>query len=178
MLVVLDANVLVPILACDLILTAAEAALIRPVWSTTILNEVRRTLITVHPTVDRARLEHRVQLMASAFPDAMIEGWEHQAESLPVNPKDRHVLAVAKAAGAERIVTNDSKLRAQLARADEIRGVSLDEFVINCQVDDPEGWHAVIDTLVAKRRNPPVDREQLLTALAVHVPGFGARNRL
>lgn len=172
MLVVLDADVLVPILTCDLLLTAAEAGLIQPIWSATILDEVRRNLIAIHPEIEPARLERRVQLMVDAFPDALVEGWEQQTESVPVNPKDRHVLGVAKLARAERIVTNDSKLRTQLERADEIPGISLDEFAINGLAEDPEGWRTVVATLVTKRRNPPIDRDQFLTALAIHVPGF------
>lgn len=87
MLVVLDADVLVPILTCDLLLTAAEAGLIQPIWSATILDEVRRNLIAIHPEIEPARLERRVQLMVDAFPDALVEGWEQQTESVPAATK-------------------------------------------------------------------------------------------
>ena len=42
---VLDTDVLVPILSCDLLLSAFDADLYRPVTTTTILDELERNLI-------------------------------------------------------------------------------------------------------------------------------------
>lgn len=73
---VLDANVLVPILSCDLLLTAARHELFQPIWSPTILEEVTRTIIGINPDLDPARLRARSAAMAAAFPAASLTEWE------------------------------------------------------------------------------------------------------
>ncbi len=46
---VIDANLLVPIVACDFLLTAFDHQLFEPIVSTTVLDEVERT--TTSPTL-------------------------------------------------------------------------------------------------------------------------------
>lgn len=46
---VLDANVLVPIVACDFLLTAFDLHIFEPIVSATVLHEVERTLIASRP---------------------------------------------------------------------------------------------------------------------------------
>lgn len=68
----LDANVLVPIELCDVILSAAfDERLFRPVWSDAILDEVERTLVRLRPDLDPARLRRRVLRMRERFPEAV-----------------------------------------------------------------------------------------------------------
>ncbi len=62
---VLDANVLVPILSCDLLLTAARHELFQPIWSPTILDEVTRNIIAINPDLDPERLKARIAAMYS-----------------------------------------------------------------------------------------------------------------
>lgn len=99
---VLDACVLVPGVLADTLLRCAEKELYRPVWSATILDEVRRNLPR---SVDSAAAERRIAAMRRHFPEAMVSGHEHLIDQMDNHPKDRHVLAAAVAADAEIVVT-------------------------------------------------------------------------
>ncbi|MGC4805089.1 PIN domain-containing protein [Micromonospora sp. DT233] len=99
---VLDACVLVPSVLADTLLRCAEQDLYRPVWSETILDEVRRNL---PPSVRGAKAERRIDVMRENFPEALASGYERLINQMSNDPKDRHVLAAAVAADAEAIVT-------------------------------------------------------------------------
>ncbi|HUX85498.1 MAG TPA: PIN domain-containing protein [Chloroflexota bacterium] len=103
---VLDANVLMSAPIRDALLRAAEAALYRPVWSATILDEVRRNIIE-HRRVDPAQAEYLIDRLKAAFPEAEIFDYESLGASLTNDPKDRHVLAAAVTARAHVIVTSN-----------------------------------------------------------------------
>jgi hypothetical protein len=47
--------------------------------------------------------------MTSAFPEAMVTGYEDLASSMANDPKDRHLLAAAVKCGAHAIVTDNVK---------------------------------------------------------------------
>jgi len=59
----IDANLLVPIVACDFLLTAFDYGVFEPIVSTTVLDEVERTLIDDFPHVDPNGLRRRVAHM-------------------------------------------------------------------------------------------------------------------
>src|SRR5438445_2205186 len=90
--VVLDANVLFPLTLRDTLLRAAEAGVFQLYWSDAILAEVRRNLVRTDMASDEqaARL---VSVMSAAFPEALITGHESLIDSMPNDPKDRHVVA-------------------------------------------------------------------------------------
>jgi len=66
---VIDANRLVPIVACDFLLTAFEYGVFEPIVSATVLDEVERTLIDDFPHVDPDGLRRRVSHMRAALAD-------------------------------------------------------------------------------------------------------------
>lgn len=112
---VIDANLLVPIVACDFLLTAFDYGVFEPIVSTTVLDEVERTLIADFAHVDPDALRRRVTHMRAALADQIVgpEGFEG---SVPmINVKDRHVVAAALAAGATWVVTDDGTLRSEIA---------------------------------------------------------------
>jgi predicted nucleic acid-binding protein len=105
--VVLDANVLNSIELTDLFLTSATRRLVRVHWSNTILDEVRRNLALRHDlNVDA--IHDRIDRMNLALRDAL-QGLPHEdlVQSMPVNSKDRHVLALAVHVQADCIATFD-----------------------------------------------------------------------
>ena len=112
---VLDANVLVPIVACDFFLTAFEHHLFEPIVSSTVLDEVERTLIEDFPQLDPGALRRRVEHMRAALDDQTVD--TQVVEGLPdmINAKDRHVIAAALVAQATIVVTNDNALRSEIA---------------------------------------------------------------
>ncbi|MDP9387169.1 MAG: hypothetical protein M3Q48_04395 [Actinomycetota bacterium] len=81
----LDANVLVPIVACDFLLAAFDHGLFEPVVSATVLGEVERTLLEDFRHIDPDGLRRRVAYMRVALADQVIDTTEAPQA---VNPKD------------------------------------------------------------------------------------------
>ena len=176
---VLDADVLVPLLTCDLLLTAFELELYLPVVTTKILAEVERSLIVDFPRIDSSVLLHRARLMAAAlefntYPDVE----DHRDRVATVNAKDRHVASAAARLKATVVVTNDRRLREEINAPDRpFRGVTGDTFLASLADEDPARFGAVIDALVAKRTRPAIDRARLLVALEPMFPILVGRVR-
>lgn len=170
--VALDADVLVPIVACDFLLTAFEYGLFEPVVSTTALDEVERALLTDFPHLDPAAVRYRAEAMRDVLDDHLVVG---DPTNVPeeVNAKDRHVVAAAMTGEATILVTNDGQLRDEVGRAlPGLRAIGLDGFAVDLLHRSPEAIAAVVDALVAKRTRPPITSEDLLRAMQNMVPTF------
>lgn len=108
--VVLDACVLMPILLVDLLLRLAEdPAVYSPRWSAEILAEVERNLRGPKFQLPPERAAYRLSQMKLAFPEAMVTGYGALVGRMENHPKDRHVLAAAVHAGADAILTSNSR---------------------------------------------------------------------
>jgi predicted nucleic acid-binding protein len=167
--VVLDANVLFPFTLRDTLLRAAEAGIYQLYWSEAILEEVRRNLVATGTTTEEqsARL---ITVMRAAFPEALVSGHESLIDSMPNDPKDRHVVAAAVKGGAQVIVT--SNLRDFRELPDGLEAQSPDEFLCNLLDLEPDGIIARLKDQAAGMKRPAVTLEQLLVALAKTVPEF------
>ena len=177
---VLDADVLVPILSCDLLLTAFDADLYRPVVTARILDETERNLVAGFTHLDPVALRGRVAQVAAALSQhTHDEGDVTAAAVASVNRKDRHVAATALAHGADLVVSNDRRLRREInALGGTLLAVSGDEFAQRLLVDQSDGIDSAIDALVAKRTRRPVTRSELIDQLAGSFPRFAAEMRL
>ncbi len=113
----LDADVLVPILSCDFLLTAFDLGLYEPLVSSEILVEVERNLVEAFPHLDPDGLRRRVGQMRGALEDHVVDPGSLDVNSEAINPKDRHVIAAALAGEASLVVTNDKRLRAETESA-------------------------------------------------------------
>lgn len=176
---VLDADVLVPILSCDLLLSFFDADLYRPVITVTIIDEIERTLVDVITHLDPAPLRGRVAQVVTALSlHTHGEGDITEAAVATVNRKDRHVAATALAHGANLVVSNDRRLRREINALDQpLQAVTADEFAQRLLADEPDGIDAVIDAIVAKRTRRPIARIELVDQLAATFPGFAAELR-
>ena len=96
---VLDANVLYGIEVTDVLLTMATRRLYRPHWSPEILDEVARNL-RLRRDLDPAAIDRRITQMNRALPGAAEAPPASLIDEMPVNDKDRHVLALAVHTGA------------------------------------------------------------------------------
>ena len=171
--VLLDACVLVPISLTDLLLRLAEdPALYSPRWSKDILSEVESTLQKPKFGLSPAKAQYRIACMESAFPEALVTGYESFIEKMENHEDDRHVLAAAIRAKADAILTANAKdFPAHCLQPFGIEKLTPDRFLI-------DQWH-LDDRLVAKklaaqaedRGTPPGD---LLDLLEKMVPGFVA----
>ena len=171
---VLDADVLVPILTCDLLLTAFDHDLYRPVVTPKILDEVERNLLRVHPDLDPDRLRHRVEIMRRAL---VLHTRADSDEAVAgINVKDHHIVATALDAEAHVVVTNDRRLRREITGLGlSLTASTADTFAVELAERDPETIEDVIAVLVSKRVQRPVTREELLTRLSRPLPSFVLR---
>lgn len=167
----LDADVLVPILSCDFLLTAFDLGLYEPVVSTEAVAEVERNLIEDFPHLDPAGLRRRVGQMRKALDAQLIDPGSVDDVPEAINPKDRHVIAAALAGEAAIVVTNDKRLRAETATADiGLVAMSADDFAAHLWTLMPDDVNEVIDTLVAKRTNRQLTAEELIEAMRGSFP--------
>ncbi|MCL4291425.1 MAG: PIN domain-containing protein [Acidimicrobiia bacterium] len=167
----LDADVLVPILLCDFLLTAFDLGLYEPVVSTEAIAEVERNLVEDFPRLDPEDIRRRVSQMRDALDDHLVDPGLLDDVPGGINPKDRHVIAAALAGEASVVVTNDKRLRAEIEAADVgLAARSADDFAAHLWEHMPDAVNAVIGTLVAKRTKRPVTGEELVEAMRDSLP--------
>ncbi len=167
----LDADVLVPILSCDFLLTAFDLELYEPVVSTVAIAEVERSLVEDFPHLDPAGLRRRVGQMRDALDDQLVEPGSVDDVPEAINSKDRHVIAAALAGEASILVTNDQQLRAETETADvDLLAMSADDFATRLWRLMPDDVDEVIRMLVAKRTKRPVTSEELIEAMRATFP--------
>lgn len=107
----LDADVLISMPDCDLLLEIGKTGLYSVRWSSTILDEVRRNLPKANPKMTPALADKRIATMRAAFPETEVseDGGKVFTVHEGVHPKDRHVVASALVAQANVIVTRNRK---------------------------------------------------------------------
>jgi len=134
----LDTCVLVPGRARDVLLEVASAGAYRPLWSSEILAELDRSLRMllgkrgVTPEETDAYLTRLFRQMETAFPDALVTGWESLAETMHLpDPDDRHVVAAAQAGRADVIVTDNLADFPPAALPVPLARQSLDNFLLD-----------------------------------------------
>lgn len=175
--VVLDANVLYGIAVTDLMATMATRRLFRPHWSPQILDEVTRNLdrrVDLNSSAVARRIEH----LNRALPDALVRVPPSLIEAMPINEKDRHVLALAVHVGAQAVVTNNLRdFPLGLLAEFGIDALSPDAFTL-AQIDvDREAVAACINVMAARRRNPPMTSREVVDTLSRVLPEAMARLR-
>lgn len=168
--VVLDANVLYGVEVTDFFATMATRRLFRPHWSPQILDEVVRNL-TLRPDLDPAAVERRIEYLNRALPAALAEVPLPLIETMPVNEKDRHVLALAVHVGAPTIVTENLRdFPAEQLKPFGVEALGADDFAL-AQVDlHRDGVLASIAAMAARRRRSPKTPDEIIEALARYLP--------
>lgn len=127
--VFLDTNVLYPVSLADTLLRLAEVDVIRPHWSADVMEELVRNL--AH-RISEDKASKRGKAMATAFPEAMVTGYENLIGGMTNEPKDRHVLAAAVHSDCEVIVTfNTSDFPPDSLSPHSLVAVRPDEFLLD-----------------------------------------------
>jgi predicted nucleic acid-binding protein len=173
----LDTCVLYPAYLCDTMLRLAEAAAYRPLWSSEVMDELRRNL--VERGIPPERVDHRIRQMTRSFPDAMVTGYDSLIEGMTNDPKDRHVLAAAVRANAEVLVTfNLSDFPERAVKPYDVEAVHPDAFLLD-QLDlYPAVTVEVLQQQAASYRRVPNMVPDILVLLArTGVPRFAAEVR-
>jgi predicted nucleic acid-binding protein len=150
---VVDANVLYSIELTDLFLTLAVHRLVRVHWSDTILDEVQRNL-ALRPDLSTAAIEYRIDRMNVALPDARQGPAPVELmESMPINAKDRHVLALAAHVEADCVVTFDlGDFPTRLCEPYGVEPLHPDDLLASLAADRPELVAAALGEMAARRR--------------------------
>jgi aspartokinase len=137
-------------------------------------------LVLVNTGIAEGSFRRRVELMESAFPEAMVERIERFLPAVPaeVDPEDRHVVAAALAGKADAIVTNNLGDFAAAALGELGLDVqTLDGFLLNQWTLDSEAVTQVLAEMEEDRNRPPKTIAELLDALEQHAPEFAATVR-
>jgi hypothetical protein len=144
--------------------------LFRPHWSPQILDEVVRNL-ALRPDLDLEAINRRLEHLNRALPGALTDVPQSLIEAMPVNEKDRHVLALAVHLGAPTIVTENVRdFPAHLLGPFGVEAVRADAFAL-AQVDlHPDGVRASIAAMAARRRRAPKTPQDIVDSLARYLP--------
>ena len=175
---VVDANVLYSIELTDLFLTLAVHRLVRVHWSDTILDEVHRNL-ALRPDLSVASIDYRLDRMNRALPDARHGPAPVELiESMPINAKDRHVLALAAHIEADCVVTFDlADFPTVLCEPFGVEPLHPDELLDALAATEPDRVIAAVGEMAARRRQPPMTTAQLLDRHETTIPKFVTRCR-
>lgn len=169
----LDANVLHPMVLCDLLIRLAQRGLYRALWTREILAEVVATVLRRRPDLSIELLRKRTAAMQAALQDATVEGYETLVPALHELGADAHVVAAAVIGQADIIVT--SNIRDFPERVLDPYGIAVllpDDFLVQQWWVDPA---AVADTLVQQARGttrPPLTPDDILTRVRFMAPAF------
>jgi predicted nucleic acid-binding protein len=170
--VLLDANVLVPISLCDVLLILADERMIRPLWSGQILGEVRKSLVE-DIGLSEVQAANRVNQMAEAFPAGMVTGFEPLIPLMGNDPKDRHVLAAAVKADCAIIVTENLKdFKASALAPHRVVAVRPDDLLLDLWNEDQDSVVEALDRKCRTYRHPPMTVVDLADRLTGTVPRF------
>jgi hypothetical protein len=176
--VVVDADVLIPILPCNFLLAGLDLAVYELGVSSKVLDEVEHHLRTDFPTLDPARVAYRAERMRFALRNSVVRDARPTADVEAVNAKDRHVAMAAITSQATIAVTNDRRLRRQLSEAlPTVSALSADQFALRLFEREPESLGEILDTMAGKRTRPPMTVDELVTRLTGALPTFAAKWR-
>ena len=161
----LDTNVLYPFFSRDLLLRLAEVDLFVPLWSNTVLDELRENLAI-------ADIERLFQQMHRAFPHANVQNYLQYVDEIELpDERDRHVVAAAFVSNADYVVTENLRdFPDDTLAYYELEAISLDDFLLELVQHDlrATGWHCpkgVCDGLRHLRTSlsrPPMTHDDLI----------------
>jgi hypothetical protein len=166
---VLDANVLYPMVLRDTLLWAAIEGCFRAYWSAEILNEVERNLVGDNRISSEGA--HRLRrTMETAFPDALVDGYQHLIPAMRNHAKDRHVAAVAAVMGAKIIVTSNIRDFRLLPRG--IRAMEPDKFLQQLWNEDANLVRVALQSQSDAYERPKLMPDAIVERLRKIAPGF------
>lgn len=159
---VLDTNVIYPLWIRDLLLWFAHHDLFTPKWSNHIFDEWLDVMI--RKGISKIEASARVDIVNTAFPDALVENYEPLIETLTLpDSKDKHVLAAAIKTNANLIVTNNLKdFPKDYISSFGLKAKNADDFLTDIIDLNHERSIKAFRDLVLNKKNPPLDEYQVL----------------
>ena len=176
----LDADVLISMPDCDLLLEIAKEGLYTVRWSPAILDEVRRNLGKANPMITPALADKRIASMRGAFPEADVseDGSTVFTVLKRVHPEDQHVVATALVAQASVIVTRNTKDFA----VKDLEAVGLlvqgpDEFLLHQVTQNPVAVCNAVGAVIRRLLKTRPTVEEYLEFIEGRFPLFAAALR-
>lgn len=163
--VVLDTNVIYPVVIRDLLFWFAHYDLYTLKWSKHIFEEWESVM--ERKGIDQERIKSRISKANIAFPDAYVNNYESLIDTLTLpDEKDRHVLAAAIKADATLIITHNLKdfPKDELEKYG-IKAKSPDDFLIDTIDLNPQAAVAAFKEMVSYKINPEIDEYTMLNIL-------------
>jgi hypothetical protein len=139
-------------------------------WTEKILGEAESALI--RGGKDPIRIKKRFDDMRTWFPESMITGYEALIDSMVCDPKDRHVLAAAIGNVDQLITGNEADFPDESSAPYGIDVASPDDLLLNAVDLYPKLVLRVIREQSTALNRPPMTIDDVLNALAKHVPSF------
>ncbi len=163
--VMLDTNVIYPVIIRDLLFWFAHFDMYTPKWSTHIFDEWK--IVMQRKGVPEAEAENRVQRANRAFPDALVTHYEGLIEHLNLpDKKDCHVLAAAIKSNANIIVTNNIKDFPQEYLASfGLKAITADDFLTDIIDLNTDLAISAFKEMVLNKTNPDLDEFMVLESL-------------
>src|SRR5258708_26646130 len=170
--VVLDACVIIPAPLRDTLLRAADAGLYRVQLTDEILEEMRRNLIS-QIGLSRDKAQRVANVIKREFPEAFVTENKPLIKAMPINAKDRHVLAAAVVTTSQVIVPQNLKDFPPDSLAPfHIEAQSPDDFLIHLFHLSAESMIRILAEQTKHLSNPPQSLPELLETLNLHAPTF------
>jgi predicted nucleic acid-binding protein len=166
----LDANVLVPALARNILLSLADAELFRARWTARILDEMERGFLRdcerlgLDDGPARASRTRKHMTEWPGFADCVVENYEMLEPCMPASdPDDRHVIAAVVKTKASVIVTNNVRdFPSHELQLLEIEIKTADAFVADTIDLSPSRSLAALTKMRERLRDPPFSPSELI----------------
>lgn len=174
--VVLDSNVLYSARLRDLWMELGVAGLVSLVWTDRIEAEWIGAVLRSRSNLED-HLRRTASLMRQVLPEACVAvDPAAEAEIVLPDPDDRHVVAAARASGAEAIVTsNVADFSADVLGLLNIEIITPDAYLLRVAADDNEGFLAATAAVRARLRSPAIDATSYAAGFArAGCPGIAA----
>jgi hypothetical protein len=139
---------------------------------------MRQNILDEHKHVAEKDLDEMIRDMQSAFPEAKVTGYQKLIEAMPINQKDRHVLAAAVVAKVGVLVTNNLKdFPAGACGEFGVEVQSADEFLVHALSLEPFVVHEALSRQASIKRRPPMSVSDVLDHMENTAPNFAKEAR-
>jgi predicted nucleic acid-binding protein len=148
LIALIDANVLIPVVIGDLLVTLAACGGFTAVLSPVVLEEVVR---------NQPNSRNRMKNMFDFFSNDIVQILPTEIDKIPtvVNRKDAHLVVAAEKSDSNFIITNDSALTVEVASGDfEFMCIGPWEFLLLVAQAQPYSISAMVEEIAHKRRDP------------------------
>jgi predicted nucleic acid-binding protein len=172
--VLADASVLYPNAQRNILFRLADSGFFEVRWSSAIIAEFRRNILTEQPELQSRNLERSIELMRDMFPQADVLDYEAELARVPDHVRDPHVLAAAIAARVDAVVTADRRrITPEPFSSAGIAVLSLDMLLCQCLDEDSR---LVEQLLIEEGAQKGISLIEVLSAVSSQAPDFVERS--